>query len=82
MTQYWLMKSEPEEYGWHDLVRDGEGTWDGVRNAAKRARDQLFPLLGVPKPTVKAPNNAGRKKKRQDDDQQYEYAALVREVGY
>ncbi len=33
MTQYWLMKSEPEEYGWHDLVRDGEGTWDGVRNA-------------------------------------------------
>jgi predicted RNA-binding protein with PUA-like domain len=33
MTQYWLMKSEPEEYGWADLVRDGEGTWDGVRNA-------------------------------------------------
>lgn len=33
MTQYWLMKSEPEEYGWPDLVRDGEGTWDGVRNA-------------------------------------------------
>lgn len=33
MTQYWLMKSEPEEYGWHHLVRDGEGTWDGVRNA-------------------------------------------------
>ena len=33
MTQYWLMKSEPEEYGWHDLVRDGEGLWDGVRNA-------------------------------------------------
>ena len=33
MTQYWLMKSEPEEYGWHDLVRDGEGIWDGVRNA-------------------------------------------------
>ena len=33
MTQYWLMKSEPEEYGWSDLVRDGEGIWDGVRNA-------------------------------------------------
>jgi predicted RNA-binding protein with PUA-like domain len=33
MTQYWLMKSEPEEYGWDDLVRDGEGLWDGVRNA-------------------------------------------------
>jgi predicted RNA-binding protein with PUA-like domain len=33
MTQYWLMKSEPEEYGWADLVRAGEGVWDGVRNA-------------------------------------------------
>lgn len=30
---YWLMKSEPDEYGWDDLVRDGEGVWDGVRNA-------------------------------------------------
>ena len=33
MTQYWLMKSEPDEYGWADLVRAGEGVWDGVRNA-------------------------------------------------
>ena len=31
---YWLMKSEPDAYGWDDLVRDGEGYWDGVRNAA------------------------------------------------
>jgi predicted RNA-binding protein with PUA-like domain len=29
---YWLMKSEPDTYGWDDLVRDGEGYWDGVRN--------------------------------------------------
>lgn len=33
MTQYWLMKSEPDEYGWDDLVRAGDGLWDGVRNA-------------------------------------------------
>ncbi|GGB59669.1 EVE domain-containing protein [Blastomonas aquatica] len=33
MTQYWLMKSEPDEYGWADLVKAGEGVWDGVRNA-------------------------------------------------
>lgn len=33
MTQYWLMKSEPDEYGWSDLVKAGEGVWDGVRNA-------------------------------------------------
>ena len=31
---HWLMKSEPDVYGWDDLVRDGEGTWDGVRNHA------------------------------------------------
>ncbi len=32
MTRYWLMKSEPEKYGWETLVRDGETVWDGVRN--------------------------------------------------
>lgn len=30
--RHWLMKSEPDAYGWDDLVRDGEGYWDGVRN--------------------------------------------------
>ncbi len=33
---YWLMKSEPESYGWADLVRDGGTEWDGVRNNAAR----------------------------------------------
>jgi predicted RNA-binding protein with PUA-like domain len=33
---YWLMKSEPESYGWVDLVRDGGTEWDGVRNNAAR----------------------------------------------
>ena len=30
--RYWLMKSEPEAFGWDDLVREGESVWDGVRN--------------------------------------------------
>jgi predicted RNA-binding protein with PUA-like domain len=30
--RYWLMKSEPDAYSWDDLVAEGEGTWDGVRN--------------------------------------------------
>jgi len=30
--QYWLMKSEPDVYSYDDLVTEGEGTWDGVRN--------------------------------------------------
>jgi len=33
---YWLMKSEPESYGWADLVRDRGTEWDGVRNNAAR----------------------------------------------
>jgi predicted RNA-binding protein with PUA-like domain len=46
---YWLMKSEPDAYSWDDLVAEGEGTWDGVRNhrAANNLRamkpgDQIF----------------------------------------
>lgn len=35
--RYWLLKSDPETYGWERLVRDGKTRWDGVRNAlAKR----------------------------------------------
>lgn len=30
--RYWLMKSEPDVYGWDKLVADGKGHWDGVRN--------------------------------------------------
>ena len=37
--RYWLMKSEPDAYSWDDLVSEGEGTWDGVRNY--RARNNL-----------------------------------------
>lgn len=33
---YWLLKSEPDVYGWDDLVAEGEGTWDGVRNFTAR----------------------------------------------
>lgn len=49
MTRYWLMKTEPEKYGWADLVRDGETVWDGVRNhrasnnmRAMQVGDQAF----------------------------------------
>lgn len=39
MPRYWLLKSEPFKYGWDDLLAEGEGTWDGVRNY--RARNNL-----------------------------------------
>lgn len=33
---YWLVKSEPDEYGFPDLQAEGTGCWDGVRNYAAR----------------------------------------------
>lgn len=49
MARYWLMKSEPNVYGWEDLLKEQEGTWDGVRNhraknnlAAMEVGDQVF----------------------------------------
>lgn len=33
---YWLMKSEPEVFGYDDLVRVGREGWDGVRNYQAR----------------------------------------------
>ena len=33
---YWLLRSEPDAYGWDDLVRDGATEWDGVRNYTAR----------------------------------------------
>lgn len=29
----YLLKSEPDKYSYDDLVRDGETTWDGIKNA-------------------------------------------------
>jgi predicted RNA-binding protein with PUA-like domain len=33
---YWLIKSEPEEYSFQDLLKDGKTIWSGVRNYAAR----------------------------------------------
>ncbi|MDB5676555.1 MAG: ubiquinol-cytochrome reductase [Sphingomonas bacterium] len=33
---YWLLRSEPDVYGWDHLVRDGGTEWDGVRNYTAR----------------------------------------------
>lgn len=30
--QHWLVKQEPEEYSWEQLVADGVTDWTGVRN--------------------------------------------------
>ncbi|HEY1404367.1 MAG TPA: EVE domain-containing protein [Pyrinomonadaceae bacterium] len=33
---YWLMRSEPDVFGWDDLVREGATEWVGVRNYTAR----------------------------------------------
>lgn len=33
---YWLIKSEPGDYSWDDLVNDKKTYWDGVRNFQAR----------------------------------------------
>jgi predicted RNA-binding protein with PUA-like domain len=33
---YWLVKSEPEEYSYQDLEQEGRTMWEGVRNYAAR----------------------------------------------
>ena len=32
----WLAKSDPETYGWADLLKDRKTSWDGVRNFKAR----------------------------------------------
>lgn len=33
---FWILKSEPDVYSYDDLVKQGLGTWDGVRNYQAR----------------------------------------------
>ena len=42
-TRYWLMKCEPAAYTIDDLERDGETSWEGVRNYQARnfMRDEM-----------------------------------------
>ena len=48
-TRYWLMKVEPSAYSIEDLERDGETSWEGVRNYQARnlLRDEIEPGDGV-----------------------------------
>lgn len=67
--RYWLMKSEPSEYGIDDLARDGSVPWYGVRNYQARnfMRDQmklgdgvLFYHSSCPEPGIAGLAEVGR----------------------
>jgi len=40
--KYWLLKSEPNTWSWHDQVKDSPSMWDGVRNY--QARNNLMKM--------------------------------------
>lgn len=39
---YWLVKSEPDKYGWPHFVEQGRAVWDGVRNYQARNNLRLM----------------------------------------
>jgi predicted RNA-binding protein with PUA-like domain len=41
---YWLMKTEPGDYRWAQLVEDGIATWDGVHNHQAAANMRAMKL--------------------------------------
>ena len=56
---YWLVKSEPDAYSWHDFTSAGRAVWDGVRNfqarnnlQAMQLNDQVLFYHSVTKPAV------------------------------
>lgn len=62
-AQFWLMKTEPEEFSIDDLARDGRTWWEGVRNYQARniMRDRMKPgdLALVHHSSAKPPGIAG-----------------------
>lgn len=41
---YWLVKTEPGEFSFEDLLRDGKTVWDGVRNHQAKKNLSLMAL--------------------------------------
>ncbi len=58
--QHWLVKQEPDDYPWAQLVRDGATAWTGIRNfqarnhlrAMKKGDDVLYYHTGAEKQVV------------------------------
>jgi predicted RNA-binding protein with PUA-like domain len=93
---YWLMKTEPEDYSWTQLVADGRARWDGVHNhqaarnmRAMRAGDRAFFYRSVEDPAVVGVMEVVREPYEDPDDPKRSFVLVdvrpvkpvVREVG-
>jgi predicted RNA-binding protein with PUA-like domain len=70
IVNYWLIKSEPNDYSIADLERDGEAIWDGVRNyQARNFLRQMNPedLAFFYHSNVKPPGIVGLARVRQNE---------------
>jgi predicted RNA-binding protein with PUA-like domain len=77
------MKSEPNDYAWDDLVRDGRTTWDGVHNhsAARNLRamavgDRVFFYRSQQDPAVVGIMEVARAAYENPDDPKKSYALV------
>ncbi len=44
MNSFWLLKTEPEDYSWNDLIQEKGAVWDGVKApAAVKNMQQMKP---------------------------------------
>jgi predicted RNA-binding protein with PUA-like domain len=80
---YWLMKSEPGEYAWEDLVRDGRTVWDGVHNhqaarnmRAMRQGDRAFFYRSQENPAVVGIMAIAREAYENPDDAKQSYVLV------
>jgi len=57
--QFWVMKSEPNDYSIDDLERDGSEPWDGIRNY--QVRNMMRDVMKVGDKALFYHSNAGPK---------------------
>ena len=80
---YWLMKTEPGDYSWEQLVRDGVAVWDGVHNhqAARYLRamkkgDRAFFYRSMEDPAVVGVMEIAREAYESPDDPKQSFALV------
>jgi predicted RNA-binding protein with PUA-like domain len=80
---FWLMKSEPDDYSWDDLVRDGVAAWDGVRNhqaaanmRAMKAGERVFFYRSQKDPAVVGIMEVAREAYEDADDAKGSYVLV------
>ncbi len=80
---HWLMKAEPSDYSWDDLVRDGTAVWDGVHSHAAanhmrsmRLGDRIFFYRSQKEPAVIGVMELAREAYQDPDDRKSSFVLV------